>query len=66
MTETKYIKVIEEGKGGGAPGTRAVSPTACGEHHSKAAVPLQLMEVCRGSDIHPQPMNDPMLEQADA
>lgn len=66
MKETKDIKVIKEKRGGGAPGTRAVSPTACGEDHSEAAVPLQLMEVYRGSDIHPQPKNDPKLEQVDS
>lgn len=65
MTGTTDIKVVEEAKGGCAPGTRAVSPAAHGEDHSEAAVPLHPMEVCTGSDIHLQPMEDPMLEQVD-
>lgn len=66
MTETTDIKVIEEGKGEDALGTRAISPAAHGEDHSEAAVPLQLMEVHSGADTHPQPMEDPILEQVDA
>lgn len=53
MTETTDAKVIEEGKGAGAPGTIAVSSAAHGEGHTEAAVPPQPMEVHSGSDIHP-------------
>ena len=58
-------KISEEGEGGGAPGARAEIPlqpmvkTMVGQ-----AVSLQPMEVHGGADIHLQPGQDPMLEQA--
>lgn len=34
-----------------------------GAVHGEAAVPLQHMEVNGGADFHPQPMEDPTLEE---
>jgi len=59
-------KVREEGGGGGARDARAESfPLQPMEKTLvRQAVPLQPMEVHGGADIHLQPMEDPMLEQA--
>ncbi|GAB0205317.1 hypothetical protein GRJ2_002997300 [Grus japonensis] len=57
----------EEGRAGGAPGTRAeilLQPVE--KTMVRQAVPLQPMEVDGEADIHLQPMEDPMPEQGDA
>ncbi|RMC06878.1 hypothetical protein DUI87_16328 [Hirundo rustica rustica] len=55
-------KISETGGREGAPGTKD-SLAGNGEDHSKAAVPLQTMEVHSGSEILLQLMEDPTLEQ---
>ncbi|KAM9590862.1 uncharacterized protein ACIBXB_005912 [Morphnus guianensis] len=53
-------KVSEEGGGGDAPGARAEIPLhPMVKTMVRQAVPLQLMEVHGGADIHLQPMEDP-------
>jgi len=60
-------KVSAEGGGGGAPGARTEIPLHPVEHTMvRQAVPLQTMGVHSGADIHLQPREDPMLEQADS
>ncbi|GAB0209410.1 hypothetical protein GRJ2_003406700 [Grus japonensis] len=60
-------KVSEEGGEGGAPGTGAEIPLQpVVKTMVRQAVSLQLMEVNGGSDIHVQPVDDPMPEQVDA
>ena len=60
-------KVNAEGGGGGAPGAGAEIPLQPVEKAMvRQAVPLQPMEDAGGTDIHLQPMEDPMPEQVDA
>ena len=60
-------QVSKEGGGGGATGTGAAIPLQSMEKTMvRQAVLLQPMEVHGGTDIHLQPMEDPMLEQVDA
>ncbi|KAK4832525.1 hypothetical protein QYF61_023857, partial [Mycteria americana] len=60
-------KVNEEGVGGGAPGARAgISLQPMMKTMVKHVVPLQIIEVNGGADIHLQPMEEPMPEQVGA
>jgi len=59
-------KVSEKGGGGGAPGTRTEIPLQpVKKTMVRQAVPVQSMEVHGGAEIHLQPMEHSMLEQAD-
>ncbi|PKU41186.1 hypothetical protein llap_8507 [Limosa lapponica baueri] len=60
-------KVSEEGGGGGASGTGAeISLQPVVKTIVRQVVPLQPMEICGGSDIHLQPVEDPTLEPVGA
>jgi len=56
--------VSEEGGAGGAPGVGAEIPLQPMEKTTvRQAVPMQPMDVHRGTDTHLQPVENPMLEQ---
>ena len=63
IKNTADPQVTEEGRGGGAPGTRAEIPLQpVVKTMVRWVVPLRSMEVHGGADIHLQPVEDPMLE----